>query len=96
MNQEIEHRLAILRRRQVEQRTGLSRSTIYQYIKEGRGGRDKSDRSLSGVTALYCDDSRSKIDETTETESLSGVQGPRGIGSFEGDRKSTRLNSSHW
>ena len=35
MNQEIEHRLAILRRRQVEQRTGLSRSTLYQYIKDG-------------------------------------------------------------
>ncbi|MBX9606547.1 MAG: AlpA family transcriptional regulator [Gammaproteobacteria bacterium] len=27
--------MAILRRRQVEQRTGLSRSTLYQYIKEG-------------------------------------------------------------
>lgn len=26
---------AILRRRQVEQRTGLARSTLYQYIKDG-------------------------------------------------------------
>ena len=35
MHQKIHHELAILRRRQVEQRTGLSRSTLYQYIKDG-------------------------------------------------------------
>ena len=35
MQQEKEHKLAILRRRQVEQRTGLSRSTLYQYMKDG-------------------------------------------------------------
>ena len=35
MNQQIDHELAILRRRQVELRTGLSRSTLYQYIKDG-------------------------------------------------------------
>jgi prophage regulatory protein len=33
---QIAHReLAFLRRKQVETRTGLSRSTIYQYIKDG-------------------------------------------------------------
>ena len=37
----------------------------------GRGGRAISDRSLSGLAALYCDDSRRKLDETTETESAS-------------------------
>ncbi|MBI2798756.1 MAG: AlpA family phage regulatory protein [Gammaproteobacteria bacterium] len=31
----LDHELAILRRRQVEHRTGLSRSTLYQYIKDG-------------------------------------------------------------
>ena len=35
MYQKIHHELTILRRRQVEQRTGLSRSTLYQYIKDG-------------------------------------------------------------
>jgi prophage regulatory protein len=35
MHQKIQHELAILRRPQVEQRTGLSRSTLYQYIKDG-------------------------------------------------------------
>ena len=35
MHQEMEHKLTILRRRQVEQRTGLSRSTLYQYMKDG-------------------------------------------------------------
>ena len=36
MKQDTESELAILRRRQVEQRTGLSRSTLYQYIKDGK------------------------------------------------------------
>jgi prophage regulatory protein len=31
----IQHETAFLRRKQVETRTGLSRSTIYQYIKDG-------------------------------------------------------------
>ena len=35
MQQGKEYKLAILRRRQVEQRTGLSRSTLYQYMKDG-------------------------------------------------------------
>ena len=35
MHREMEHNLTILRRRQVEQRTGLSRSTLYQYMKDG-------------------------------------------------------------
>ena len=35
MHQKIQHEPAILRRPQVEQRTGLSRSTLYQYIKDG-------------------------------------------------------------
>lgn len=35
MAQSIQRELAILRRKQVETRTGLSRSTIYQYIKDG-------------------------------------------------------------
>ena len=35
MQQNTANELAILRRRQVEQRTGLSRSTLYQYIKDG-------------------------------------------------------------
>ncbi len=35
MHQNIQRSPAILRRPQVEQRTGLSRSTLYQYIKEG-------------------------------------------------------------
>lgn len=35
MAKEIQQALTILRRNQVEARTGLSRSTIYQKIKEG-------------------------------------------------------------
>jgi prophage regulatory protein len=35
MHQKIHHDLAILRLPQVAQRTGLSRSTLYQYIKDG-------------------------------------------------------------
>jgi len=35
MYQTTHHEFAILRRPQVQQRTGLSRSTLYQYIKDG-------------------------------------------------------------
>jgi len=35
MAQAIQREPAFLRRKQVETRTGLSRSTIYQYIKDG-------------------------------------------------------------
>ncbi len=35
MAQTIQREPAILRRKQLEMRTGLSRSTIYQYIKDG-------------------------------------------------------------
>ena len=35
MQDKTENELVILRRRQVEQRTGLSRSTLYQYSKDG-------------------------------------------------------------
>ena len=35
MHQKIQHEPAILRRRHVEQRTGLSRSTLNQYMKDG-------------------------------------------------------------
>ena len=35
MHQKIQQEPTILRRRHVEQRTGLSRSTFYQYIKDG-------------------------------------------------------------
>ncbi len=35
MTQAFQRDLAILRRKQVEARTGLARSTIYQYIKDG-------------------------------------------------------------
>lgn len=35
MAQPIQREPAFLRRKQVETRTGLSRSTIYQYIKDG-------------------------------------------------------------
>jgi len=35
MHQKIQHELAILRCPQVQKRTGLSRSTLYQYIKVG-------------------------------------------------------------
>lgn len=35
MAQSIQREFAILRRKQVQMRTGLSRSTIYQYIKDG-------------------------------------------------------------
>ncbi|MCC6472178.1 MAG: AlpA family transcriptional regulator [Burkholderiales bacterium] len=35
MHQKIQHEAAILRRPQVEQRIGLSRSTLYQYSKDG-------------------------------------------------------------
>ena len=35
MTDSIRHEPSILRRRQVEARTGLARSTIYQYIQEG-------------------------------------------------------------
>jgi prophage regulatory protein len=35
MHQKIQHEPTILRRRHVKQRTGLSRSTLYQYMKDG-------------------------------------------------------------
>ena len=35
MHQNVHRDLAILRLPQVEQRTGLSRSTLYQYMKDG-------------------------------------------------------------
>ena len=35
MHQKVQHEPTILRRRHVEQRTGLSRSTLYQYMKDG-------------------------------------------------------------
>ena len=35
MQQKIQNEPVILRRPQVEQRTGLSRSTLYQYIMDG-------------------------------------------------------------
>ena len=35
MQHDIKPEPTILRRRQVEQRTGLARSTLYQYIKDG-------------------------------------------------------------
>ena len=35
MQENVHHDLAILRLPQVEQRTGLSRSTLYQYMKDG-------------------------------------------------------------
>jgi prophage regulatory protein len=35
MNESIHRESAILRRKQIEARTGLARSTIYLYIKEG-------------------------------------------------------------
>lgn len=35
MQQTTRHEFAILRRPQVQQRTGLSRSTLYQYMKDG-------------------------------------------------------------
>ena len=35
MHEKIQHEPTILRRRLVEQRTGLSRSTLYQYMKDG-------------------------------------------------------------
>lgn len=35
MHQKIQNEPAILRRPQVQERTGLSRSTLYQYIKDG-------------------------------------------------------------
>lgn len=35
MHQKIQHELAILRCPQVQKRTGLSRSTLYQYIRDG-------------------------------------------------------------
>ncbi|MCC6198541.1 MAG: AlpA family transcriptional regulator [Burkholderiales bacterium] len=35
MHQKTYHEFSILRRPQVQQRTGLSRSTLYQYIKDG-------------------------------------------------------------
>ncbi|MGH8611444.1 MAG: transposase domain-containing protein, partial [Gammaproteobacteria bacterium] len=40
-----------------------------------RGGLGNSDRSLSGWTAIFSDDSRRKSDETTPTQSLTGIQG---------------------
>ena len=36
MNDAVQPQLSILRRKQVQARTGLSRSTIYLYIKAGR------------------------------------------------------------
>jgi len=49
MTQTIQRPPTILRRKQVELRTGLSRSTIYQYIKDGGSPSPyRLDRARSG------------------------------------------------
>ncbi|MGH8489788.1 MAG: rhodanese-like domain-containing protein, partial [Gammaproteobacteria bacterium] len=59
--------------------TGLARdklNILYCYSQTcHRGGLGNSDRSLSGWTAIFSDDSRRKSDETTPTQSLTGIQG---------------------
>jgi hypothetical protein len=48
-----------------------------------RGGLGISDRSISGMTAIFFHNSRSDSDETTETQPLAGLQGESGFGSLD-------------
>jgi hypothetical protein len=48
-----------------------------------RAGLGFSDRSISGMTAIFFHNSRSDSDETTETQPLAGLQGESGFGSLE-------------
>ena len=48
-----------------------------------RGGSGISDRSMSGMTAMFFPGSRSIFDETTPTKSLAGIQGQSGFGQHE-------------
>jgi hypothetical protein len=48
-----------------------------------RAGSGFSDRSISGMTAIFFHNSRSDSDETTETQPLAGFQGEGGLGSLE-------------
>src|ERR1019366_3259859 len=51
---------------------------------EYRGGLGFSDRSLSGGTAIFSANRRSSTDETTQTQPLTGLQGPSGFGRHQG------------
>jgi hypothetical protein len=48
-----------------------------------RAGLGFSDKSLSGRTAIFSANRRSSTDETTETQPLTGLQGPSGFGRLE-------------
>jgi tetratricopeptide (TPR) repeat protein len=48
-----------------------------------RGGLGISDRSISGMTAIFFHNIRSISDETTETQPLAGLQGEGGFGSHK-------------
>src|ERR1022692_204537 len=48
-----------------------------------RAGSGFSDRSISGMTAIFSHNSRSNSDETTETQPLAGLQGEGGFGGLE-------------
>jgi iron complex outermembrane recepter protein len=52
-------------------------------VVERRGGLGFSDRLLSGRTAIFSANRRSSTDETTETQALTGLQGPSGVGRLE-------------
>src|ERR1039458_1560811 len=49
-----------------------------------RAGLGFSDRSLSGGTAIFSANRRSSTDETTQTQPLTGLQGPSGFGRHQG------------
>src|ERR1039457_6655250 len=53
-------------------------------LSEGRAGLGFSDRSLSGGTAIFSANRRSSTDETTQTQPLTGFQGPSGFGRHQG------------
>src|ERR1035441_1569574 len=56
----------------------------YTYLIDVRAGLGFSDRSLSGGTAIFSANRRSSTDETTQTQPLTGLQGPSGFGRHQG------------
>src|ERR1035437_1969522 len=60
-------------------------ATLHMYLTQAvRAGLGFSDRSLSGGTAIFSANRRSSTDETTQTQPLTGLQGPSGFGRHQG------------
>ncbi len=80
MNGTARHALVILRRKQVEQETGLSRSTIYQRIREGtfpapvRLGRHAVGWRVGDIERFLLEPSRYRAEPVTDRSSRREVR----------------------